>query len=416
MNTTNTKKKIAIIGGGTGLTLAWLLKDSDFFEVTLFERNDRLGGHINSIELETKTGDRVIVESGAEFINPYYTYFLKLMDHLKIQMDPFLMKMRYTSPNNQVYFTPNPFEKIISDISNGHSDDAINFSNQFKLFEIIERFKKTKNKTITLENWCRKNSYEDFAEEYLYHFVASSWGVSEEEARNYLVGYALNYFSRGNIFLEATNGLSSYIEKLSALISNKCNIKLNCDVTLVTQDEGKYTIHSGDQKHTEFDHVVFCTNAEISAKIIGDHELAETLKKVRYYDTKIVFEEPEDKPEAVINIDFDGKSSRTTVCKSWKHGITKRWAREDETPEGLAVIYYRHPHMDICYYNVQEKLKEQNKKDEGILFGSILAGFDDSHESGIRTSVNIARQLFKKYNIEPSNNLVIFNEKTSCCC
>lgn len=46
------KKRVAIIGGGTGLTLAWLLADQ--FDVTLFEANDRLGGHIHSLQIKKR--------------------------------------------------------------------------------------------------------------------------------------------------------------------------------------------------------------------------------------------------------------------------------------------------------------------------------------------------------------------------
>ena len=39
--------KIGIIGGAAGLLAAWLLEDD--YEVTLFERDDRLGGHAHTI-------------------------------------------------------------------------------------------------------------------------------------------------------------------------------------------------------------------------------------------------------------------------------------------------------------------------------------------------------------------------------
>ncbi len=45
-----TKKSIVVLGGGiTGLAAAWYLqKHSDHFDVTLFEKSDRLGGVIGS--------------------------------------------------------------------------------------------------------------------------------------------------------------------------------------------------------------------------------------------------------------------------------------------------------------------------------------------------------------------------------
>lgn len=42
--------KVLVVGGGTGLTSAWLLEDQENVEVTLLEQSDRLGGHIDTRE------------------------------------------------------------------------------------------------------------------------------------------------------------------------------------------------------------------------------------------------------------------------------------------------------------------------------------------------------------------------------
>src|SRR5258706_13782657 len=74
--------RIGIVGaGGAGLTAAWLL--SETHEVTLFEKQDRLGGHAHTLEVEL-AGERVAVDMGAEFFSramfPTFTRLLKLLD------------------------------------------------------------------------------------------------------------------------------------------------------------------------------------------------------------------------------------------------------------------------------------------------------------------------------------------------
>jgi len=54
--------RVAVIGGGgAGLVAAWLLEHSA--EVTLFEAEDRLGGHMRTIRVDTEKGP-VFAEMG----------------------------------------------------------------------------------------------------------------------------------------------------------------------------------------------------------------------------------------------------------------------------------------------------------------------------------------------------------------
>lgn len=59
--------KIGIVGAGaSGLATAWLLDENH--EITLFEKEDRLGGHVCTIPV-TKNGKTVPVEAGVEFFS-----------------------------------------------------------------------------------------------------------------------------------------------------------------------------------------------------------------------------------------------------------------------------------------------------------------------------------------------------------
>jgi predicted NAD/FAD-binding protein len=61
-------KKIAIVGSGcSGLGALWALKSTDH-EVHLFEKSDRLGGHTNTVQVETKSS-QVNVDTGFIVMN-----------------------------------------------------------------------------------------------------------------------------------------------------------------------------------------------------------------------------------------------------------------------------------------------------------------------------------------------------------
>ena len=75
--------KIAVVGSGiSGLSCAWLL--SQEHAVTLFEKDDRLGGHSNTVAVD-HAGSRVAVDTGFIVYNPVnYPNLVALFDHLNV--------------------------------------------------------------------------------------------------------------------------------------------------------------------------------------------------------------------------------------------------------------------------------------------------------------------------------------------
>ena len=59
----NLKKSIAIIGSGiAGLSTAYF--SQEYFDVTLFEKNDYLGGHANTREVKDSNGNTIPIDTG----------------------------------------------------------------------------------------------------------------------------------------------------------------------------------------------------------------------------------------------------------------------------------------------------------------------------------------------------------------
>lgn len=88
---------IAVIGGGVaGLTAAYLL--SQRYRVTLFEADDRLGGHAHTHQLVAPDGSRVAVDSGFIVHNDRtYPTLCKLFDRLGIATQETDMSMSVCS-------------------------------------------------------------------------------------------------------------------------------------------------------------------------------------------------------------------------------------------------------------------------------------------------------------------------------
>ena len=84
-NTPNSKRRIAIVGGGiSGLGAAWLL--SRAHDVVLFEAAGRLGGHARTLVVRMR-GRSVPVDTGFIVFNRVnYPHLCRLFAHLDLPM------------------------------------------------------------------------------------------------------------------------------------------------------------------------------------------------------------------------------------------------------------------------------------------------------------------------------------------
>jgi hypothetical protein len=454
-----TKKRVAIIGGGTGVTLAWLLTDQ--FDVTLFEANSRLGGHINSLEIKRDNGETAIVEGGAEFLDSTYKHFYKLLEFLKVPLKKYTMTMEFidlTKKNDidgfeKIIFSPN-LDDLTDNFSNLMQDyqkegifgiikelveDAGKIGKLITLKKIITYFNLNKSKIppkTTLEQFLKSMGEEEFGDSFLYPVIGASWGIHPKLTKKFLAFYALNYLLVGSDFNEVVGGLSRYINALHDLIKENCTIHLNSKVSKITQNsKKKYCVNYVDKDSNQitidgFDEIVMCTNAEIAAPILSEipsmTPVCDILKTVEYYDTTICFHEaPDDNKfnkQIVVHTVYDGELAVNSALKSWNSNVMKSWILDsNKIPEKhYDIVHYRHPYMYESYYNAQICMKSQTNLRNGISFGSILADARaDSHESGILAAINVARNLTKKYNLTTNEKIKLFDgisDTNSNCC
>ena len=79
--------RIAIIGGGiSGLTSGFHLHKQN--DITLFEANDYLGGHTNTVEVQTDRGPVAVDTGFIVFNDRTYPNFISLLDELSVPFQP----------------------------------------------------------------------------------------------------------------------------------------------------------------------------------------------------------------------------------------------------------------------------------------------------------------------------------------
>ena len=143
------KKRIAIIGSGiSGLSAAYHLHDE--YQVTVFEKEDYLGGHTDTHQLVIDN-QTVNIDSGfIIFCRGFYPNFCAMLDSIGIESKNTNMSFSaFNRQSNVVYNATNP-NKFFCQRSN-----LFSFGFYHMIFDII-RFYKTAPKV--LKNNDKKNN------------------------------------------------------------------------------------------------------------------------------------------------------------------------------------------------------------------------------------------------------------------
>ncbi|MFZ2314785.1 MAG: FAD-dependent oxidoreductase [Gammaproteobacteria bacterium] len=413
--------KIAIIGGGaSGLVSAWLLEQRH--DVTIYEANDCLGGHANTIEVKTdQDSTPIAIDAGAEFFNePHYPHFFKLLKHFNIPLKSFtLVTTLYRTDKSDVIILPPYHDKKVEwkSLTPVNLDRSI----KFKIvvdngLALIKKHDTTTNLQTFIDSLCWLTPA--FKADIFYPLAAAAWGISPNEAPDLAAYNALryivdNYNIKNYTWYEVTGGLKVYIDAVANSLQST-QVKLNARVSTISKNNGRYVITASDGSQAEYDQLIFATDASVASQILGTladtAALSQALGKVNYYDTKIAihgdvrFMPPNKNDWRVVNIRYNGKYSAITFYKAWKSKapIFKSWLTYDvrspkdagpALPSPLySLLTYRHPKTDRAYFEAQKTIVENQGK-QNIWFAGMWTTDNDSHESAISSAVSVAKQL-----------------------
>jgi predicted NAD/FAD-binding protein len=416
-------QRVAVVGGGVaGLTAAWLLEND--YQVTLFEIQERLGGHSNTVVIDVDDY-QLSIDCGAEFFNNrIFPHFLKLLKILKVPTKEFILTYTFfkTDGSNTVVLPPFRDGEIAWD-SLGPSEifQMLQFQH---LINSAEELVKKKNTRISFKKFVEDVPFitSSFKNEFVYPFLAASWGVSPKDIQQFAAYDLMSWLVlnkpqdlSGSKWLEVVGGMSAYVDVLAKQLS-KTDIRLGTQITSITYDGHEYTIVDAAGNFTKVDHLILTTNANEAADLLSHEPYFDAVKNllnsVKYYKSTLALHGdltymPANKTNwSVANVAYDGKSAALTIHKEWKclpsTPIFRSWITYDlhypgeanpkfPTPTYATRDYY-HPIIDLRYFEVQRAIGKIQGVDH-LWLGGMHTYDIDSHESAIISAINIATVL-----------------------
>ena len=412
------RKHIGIIGGGiSGLISAWLLEND--YAVTLFEKEDHIGGHLCSVSIPIGN-EHAIVEAGAEFFSgTMFPELNRLLNVLQVPVHQYPLTYTFYNIVTKEYIQLPPINGHISwhSLTPHHIYDLV----QFKEFvdggkEILN----THNTSITMLDYTQKLGLADeFTQDFLFPLFATTWGASLDDVKNFaaydILKWATHHRPSGlhaAQWHEVIGGASAYLNALAKQLA-QTTIKYSSLITNLSHENKKYCITLNTNEKYEFDHLIIATNALIARDLLKNipitHDARAILSSIEYFDATVAvhgdrrFMPPDESIWSVVNVLYDGNEGSSTVYKPWRtlqQPLFRTWITYPvglpagvTLPEPLyAIKHYQHGKVNPAYFQAQRDLAPLQGINNLWLAG-IYTHDEDSHNSAIISAIKIAQEL-----------------------
>jgi len=404
--------KIGVIGSGvSGLVSALTLQEK--FEVSLFEKNSKLGGHSNTVTIEQEN-KKYSVETGFIVLNnKNYPIFTSLLKHLNIGVNNSSMSFSVSVDKGQFEYSSSYIGLL------GQTKNIID-PKYWGMLRDINYFYTNALKDVkdcpdneTLGQFLKRFNYSNkFIDYHLVPMTASIWSCPTKSILNFPIKSLLVFFENHKLlniynrpkWSTVNKGSREYVKKIQSLLKGK--IYTNAKVNKISKSKEGIRVHYQDGFKT-FDKVILACHADQSSEILIENfsEEANLLKDFKYQ-----------KNTSILHSDMNFMPKRKSVWSSWNY-ITETgnsgnlsityWMNELQginSPKPILLslnpkilpnpdlIYgqysYSHPILDNNAINIQKKLSSIQGKNN-LWFCGAWTGFG-FHEDGVKSAVEIA--------------------------
>ncbi len=387
-------------------------------ELTVFEANDYVGGHTNTIEVDFE-GRLYPVDTGFIVFNERnYPNFTKLIRQLGVASQASDMSFSVREETTGLEWAGTTFNSLFAQRRNLLRPSFYRFLLDIKRFnEQSKALLEDGNSRVTLGEYLEAGGYSrELIEHYVIPMGSAIWSAAPEMMKRFPARTFVQFFENHG-FLDVYNmpqwrtirgGSQRYVEALTA--SFRDGIRLECPVRRLRRlPDGVEVVSNGGQPE-RFDRVVIATHSDQALALLEDPSDAEReiLSAIPYQvnDTVLHTDDrllprtrraraswnaliPRDPVERVtLTYDMNRLQSidaPVTFC------VTLNRTAEIRPEKILRRITYHHPVFTLDTIDAQKRLREINGVNRTYFAGAYWGhGF---HEDGVRSGLAVC-ELF----------------------
>jgi len=417
------RQRIAIIGTGiSGLASARFL--SREHDVTVFEKDDRLGGHSHTVMVD-EGASKIPIDTGFMVYNEVtYPFLTRLFRELEVATKPTSMSFSVQHVGEGLEFNGGSLNLLFGQRRNLFSLRYWRMLTQINRFneETVEELENPKFGDMLLRDYVRARGYgQDFLHWYLSPMAAAVWSSPPERIEEFPARTLMRFWhNHGFLGLNTqhpwrtvSGGSRCYVEKLTRPFES-C-IHAGAGVMSVSLTGNGVDLVLSDGTQLAFDRVVIAAHGDQALKLLGDPTPleSEVLGCFHYQQNEAVLHtDPRFMPKtrrcwASWNYRIDripGKSNRysTHYWMNELQGVSEReqyfvTINPPSSPAEESVkrrLSYEHPLFDLRAIAAQDRLPvlhaagDQTRR---YFCGAWQRyGF---HEDGLWSAVNVCKQI-----------------------
>jgi predicted NAD/FAD-binding protein len=412
------KPNVAIIGTGiSGLACAHFLQRD--FDLTLFEKDDRIGGHSNTVEVP-ENGKMLPLDTGFMVYNEVtYPHLTRLFKELGVETKPTEMSFSVQHSEPGIEFNGGSLNLLFSQRKNLLSPRFWKMLLQINRFnkETIAELSDPQYGDVTLADYVKARGYgRDFLEWYLSPMAAAVWSSPPERIDSFPARTLMRFWhNHGFLGLDTqhpwrtvSGGSREYVKKISAPLADRIRRSNPVRGVVGTQ------ITLADGTSETFDKVIFASHGDQSHKLLSSPTTleGEILQNFAYQPNKaVVHTDPRFMPRtrrawAAWNyrVDSNGKHS-THYWMNKLQGVSENENYfvsinpPDGIPEGKIIhkLDYEHPIFTSAAINAQSRVNELHEA--GNQTGRYYCGAWQRygfHEDGIWSAHTLCQQILTR--------------------
>lgn len=410
-----TKKRIAVIGSGvSGLGAAYALKD--VHDVTLIEKDERLGGHANTVDLPLPTGPTPVDTGFIVFNRGNYPNFTPFLDALGVAHRRTDMSFGFASPDGLEWCSYPPY--LAAQLRNFVRSDFRTLVGEWMRFNRLAKadLKAGRIQDQSLQHYLDQHGFAPaFRTAYLLPMAAAIWSTSERGAADQAALPFLRFFNNHGLlnviqplWRTVTGGSRSYVRAVAEILGEH-RVQTNRRIVGVTRDGAGVTLRDAQGHEERFDEAILATHSDQALAMLtdADEEERSFLGAVRYAPN-----------EAVAHHDASLMPRRRTAWAAWNYRtypgesaatityymnrlqhlppehpvfITLNPSVEPDPASVYARIPYAHPQFDEPAFAAQRRFNRIQGVRRTWFAGAWLGyGF---HEDGLRAGLRVALRL-----------------------